>query len=94
MMYCTKLTGRRFLLAAIWVKILSSSLNNGLSNFIVVWLNQVSLINSSYVDTLAFTLPSFDPAAIFILKHRTKAMDMEAVSLTMSVFTRPDHRTK
>ena len=50
--------------------------------------------NSSCVDILAFSLPSFDPTAIFLLKHMIKAMDIEAVSVTLNVFILPDHRTK
>jgi hypothetical protein len=97
--YWTKLTGRRsvpecvFLLAALLEKILSGSLNNGPSNFLVVWLTHTSLINSSHVDILAFSLPSFDPAAIFLLKHVIKTVGIEAVSVTLSVFTLPDRRT-
>jgi hypothetical protein len=82
------------LLAAFWIKILSSSLSNGPSNFLVVLLTQTSLIKSSCVDILAFSILSFDPTEIFLLKHMIKAMGIEAVSVTLRVFTSPDHRTK
>ena len=40
----------------------------------------MSLTNSSFVDILAFSLPSFDLETIFLLKHMIKAMVIEAVS--------------
>jgi len=43
---------------------------------------------------LAFSLPSFDPAVIFLLKHTIKAVGREAVSVTLRVFTHPDYRKK
>lgn len=51
-------------------------------------------MKSSFVDILTFALPSIDPAAMFLLKHTTKIMDIEAVSATLNVFSHPDHRTK
>jgi len=54
----------------------------------------MSIINSSCVDILAFSLPSFDPPAKFLLKHIFESMGRKAISVTLRVFKLPDHETK